>query len=226
MARTHVIIVAAGAGSRFGSSLPKQFHPLGRQPRPVLMHTIDAFRLSGFSDDDITVVISSEMTGLWKELCHDLDFTSPHIVAGGETRFHSVRNAVGSLDIKQGDRILVHDGARPLVTGGVISRVTEALNSHSAVVPVVPVTDSIRCVGPDGVSVAVDRAPFRSVQTPQGFDGKVLAEAYKADFSPAFTDDASVVENNGTVVTLVDGDPVNIKITSPRDISVAEALMS
>ncbi len=225
MARTYLIIVAAGAGSRFGSTLPKQFHLLGRPPRPVLMHTVDAFRVAGIPDADITVVLSPQMTDYWRELCGEHGFASPRIVEGGETRFHSVRNAIRTLDIAPGDRILVHDGARPLVSITLINRVINALTNHAAVVPAVPVTDSLRRVTADGTTAAVDRAPFRSVQTPQGFDAATLAAAYDTDFVSTFTDDASVVESAGTPIAIVDGEPTNIKITSPRDLAIATALM-
>lgn len=219
---TSIIIVAAGTGSRLGGDIPKQFRLIGG--RPVLMYTIDSFRRA-VPDASITVVISRPMRRLWDDLCRQCGYTSPAIADGGRSRFESVRNGLLSLPPSAlGDIILVHDGARPVVTDRLVHAVIDGARSSGAAVPAVPVTDSIRRVGADGASRPVDRAPLRAVQTPQGFDAAALRRAYDlASECPdaAYTDDASVVEAAGISVSLVPGDPRNIKITNPGDLEIA-----
>lgn len=216
MTKTVHIIVAAGTGSRFGADVPKQFCTL--RGLPVVMHTINRFRHI-CPDDRIVLVISSQMRDFWHELCAEYSFDSPETVAGGATRWHSVKNAIEAA-CGDADIITVHDGARPLVSAEVIHRVLDALETTGAVIPAVPVTDSLRIVT-DSSNSSVDRSLYRAVQTPQAFDGSLLRQAYSAPFSPTFTDDASVAESCGAKIAIVDGDPTNIKITHPRDLAIA-----
>ena len=222
MMRTIAIIVAGGSGTRFGAELPKQFLELGG--RPVLMRTISAFR-GGFSD--VIVTLPEGQMALWRELCERYGFAVPHrVVAGGETRWHSVKNALDSIgDISDVDIIAVHDGVRPLVTAEVISRTVDAARRDGAAIPVVMLNDSVRQVE-KGASHALDRSTLRAVQTPQVFDARVLMAAYGQPFESTFTDDASVVERAGHSVTLVEGDPQNLKITRPMDLALAEYLLN
>ena len=222
MMRTIAIIVAGGSGTRFGAELPKQFLELGG--RPVLMRTISAFR-GGFSD--VIVTLPEGQMALWRELCERYGFAVPHrVVAGGETRWHSVKNALDSIgDISDVDIIAVHDGVRPLVTAEVISRTVDAARRDGAAIPVVMLNDSVRPVE-KGASHALDRSTLRAVQTPQVFDARVLMAAYGQPFESTFTDDASVVERAGHSVTLVEGDPQNLKITRPMDLALAEYLLN
>ena len=223
---TAVIIVAAGAGSRFGADLPKQFVPLCG--RPVLMHTIDAFRRP-MPEARIILVLSPEMEQLWRDMCRQNDFESPDIVYGGETRAHSVANAVLSLDSVP-DVIMVHDGARPLVDPDMLARITEALASEAdaaGIIPVILVTDTIRRV--DALSSEViARASLRAVQTPQAFRGQKLYDAYSSATADGtlsnYTDDASLMPPAG--IRLCEGNPRNIKITHPQDIATAEYLLT
>lgn len=222
MMRTIAIIVAGGSGTRFGAELPKQFLELGG--RPVLMRTISAFG-GGFSD--VIVTLPEGQMALWRELCERYGFAVPHrVVAGGETRWHSVKNALDSIgDISDVDIIAVHDGVRPLVTAEVIGRTVEAARRDGAAIPVVMLNDSVRQVE-KGASHALDRSTLRAVQTPQVFDARVLMAAYGQPFESTFTDDASVVERAGHSVTLVEGDPQNLKITRPMDLALAEYLLN
>ena len=222
MMRTIAIIVAGGSGTRFGAELPKQFLELGG--KPVLMRTISAFR-GGFSD--VIVTLPEGQMALWRELCERYGFAVPHrVVAGGETRWHSVKNALDSIgDISGVDIIAVHDGVRPLVTAEVIGRTVEAARRDGAAIPVVMLNDSVRQVE-KGASHALDRSTLRAVQTPQVFDARVLMAAYGQPFESTFTDDASVVECAGHSVTLVEGDPQNLKITRPMDLALAEYLLN
>lgn len=207
--------------------MPKQFLPLGTQGRPVLMHTADAFMAAGIPVDNIRLVLSADMMPLWRELCEAHGFPTVPTVHGGRTRFHSVRNAVDDIAAHDDTCVLVHDGARPLVTPALIVSVADTVARWRTAVPVVPVTDSLRRVtGGDGVSQSVDRSDFRAVQTPQGFAFGLLREAYRAEFDPRFTDDASVVEAAGYEVHLVDGDENNLKITTPRDLAIAATLLN
>lgn len=220
-----VIIVAGGRGTRFGGPLPKQFLELAG--RPVLMRTIEAFAAAGISGLEIVVVLPPDQHGLWRDLCRKHGFSVPHVVAGGgASRFESVRNGLRIAQAPDGGVIAVHDGVRPLVPQSVIGRVMQAARLGGAAIPVVPVTDSVRRLDAGGASHAVPRSQLRAVQTPQAFSAALLRQAYRTEPSSDFTDDASVVEAAGHAVTLVDGDPVNIKITHPADIAVAEILMS
>ena len=222
MMRTIAIIVAGGSGTRFGAELPKQFLELGG--KPVLMRTISAFG-GGFSD--VIVTLPEGQMALWRELCERYGFAVPHrVVAGGETRWHSVKNALDSIgDISGVDIIAVHDGVRPLVTAEVIGRTVDAARRDGAAIPVVMLNDSVRQVE-KGASHALDRSTLRAVQTPQVFDARVLMAAYGQPFESTFTDDASVVERAGHSVTLVEGDPQNLKITRPMDLALAEYLLN
>ena len=207
---------------RFGAELPKQFLELGG--KPILMRTIEAF---GDASVDVIVTLPADQMVFWRELCERYAFTVPHrVVAGGETRWHSVKNALDSIgDISDVDLIAVHDGVRPLATASLIHRVLEAARRDGAAIPVVPLNDSVRQVAGDD-SHALDRSSLRAVQTPQAFDARLLLEAYRQPFDPTFTDDASVVERAGHSVTLVEGDPQNLKITRPMDLALAEYLLN
>ncbi|MDE5945185.1 MAG: 2-C-methyl-D-erythritol 4-phosphate cytidylyltransferase [Rikenella sp.] len=172
----------------------------------------------------IVLVLPEAHLELWRELCERYDFRLPHTVAaGGESRFHSVRN--GLRAVPEADLVLVHDGVRPFVDDRTIAAVLEAAHRYGAAVPTVPVVDSLRRIDPcDPVrSEAVDRSAYRAVQTPQGFRGEWLRRAYAAPYDDRFTDDASVVELTGVGrVVLTDGDPANLKITTPTDLVWAE----
>lgn len=219
--RRTVVIVAGGKGLRMGTDIPKQFLPVGGMP--VLMRTINAFH-NFDADMDIILVLPSDQQGYWSELCREYSFCTPHRIAdGGETRFHSVRNGL-ALAADEG-LIAVHDGVRPFVTAEVIERCFAEAEHKKAVIPVIPVVDTVRQLV-DGGSVTVSRDLYRLVQTPQTFDAALLKEAYRQPYTPHFTDDASVVEAFGHEVTLVEGCRENIKITTQFDLKVAEAILA
>ncbi len=221
--RIHIIIVAAGSGSRFGGPLPKQFCDL--DGKPVLMRTIDSCRET-LTGARITLVLSEDMLDYWYELCAAMQFVSPDIVTGGASRFESVRNGLAKVE-PDTDIIMVHDGARPFPTSKIFHALVDALgdkNCHGAI-PAIPVTDSLRRILPDKASShAVDRSSFRAVQTPQAFRAKLLIDAnVKATKAGGeFTDDASVMEAAGySNLSLVPGDVRNLKITNPGDLALA-----
>jgi 2-C-methyl-D-erythritol 4-phosphate cytidylyltransferase len=223
--KTVAIIVAGGSGTRFGAELPKQFLELGG--KPILMRSIEAFANSGNCPVDVIVTLPSDQMDLWQRLCDRYGFDVPHrVVPGGETRWHSVKHALDSMgDVNEVDIIAVHDGVRPMVTADVICRTIAAARRDGAAIPVVALNDSVRQVVGEA-SHALDRSTLRAVQTPQAFDARLLLDAYSLPYQPTFTDDASVVEQLGHPITLVEGDPHNLKITRPMDLALAEYLLN
>jgi 2-C-methyl-D-erythritol 4-phosphate cytidylyltransferase len=219
-AKQAVIFVAGGTGTRMGKPLPKQFLPLNNIP--ILIHTLRNF-FSFNRNFEMIVVMHHDYISFWKDLCLQYENVPEHtVVAGGEERFHSVKNGIEAVssDVKY---IAIHDAVRPLVSHETLTRCFSALNEHNAVVPAIPINDSIREV--QGIlNKSVDRSLYKRIQTPQCFESTVLKEAYSKPFSPIFTDDASVVEANGHSVFLVEGNLENIKITSPIDLLVGESL--
>ena len=203
-----------------GAELPKQFLPL--RGEPVLMHTLRQFAPEV---EELILVLPADQQGLWQELCTQHQFTLPHRIAdGGATRFESVRSGLSKLP-EQG-LVAIHDGVRPLVSRALIRRTFEVAETSGAALPACPVTDSLRLLGEEGVSEAVERARYRAVQTPQTFDLSRLHRAYKQPFSPLFTDDASVYEATHLgAITLVEGEETNIKLTTPRDLLLADLLL-
>ena len=228
--KNYTIIVAGGSGTRFGSVVPKQFVPLAG--RPVLMRTIERFA-SFYSthaavSGEIIVVLPKAHFDTWRSLCDEYGFAVAHrLVAGGQTRFHSVLNGLNAItDADAGAVVAIHDGVRPLVPMRVIEAAFDAARETGAAIPVVPVTDSVRMLDACGHSQALMRSALRAVQTPQAFGLDVLREAYRQPYDDAFTDDASVVESAGHEVCLIEGDVRNIKITNSSDLRVAEMLMN
>lgn len=220
------IIVAAGKGTRFGAELPKQFCMLNEYP--VLMHTINQMR-NALPTSKIVVVLNRDFVDFWRELCEKFQFPSPQIVIGGETRWQSVKNAIDSITetITNDSIITIHDGARPIIDKQMVARTINATLTHSGAIPVIPVTDSIRQLQPNGTSCPVDRSCYRAVQTPQAFQVHKLIKAYTLPYCDSFTDDASVLAAaNFDDIALVEGDPKNIKITHPSDIKIAAIYMS
>ena len=216
-----ILIVAGGRGTRMGGPQPKQFLELAG--RPVLMHTLEAFDRWDASAR-LIVVLPEDQIDTWKRLCEAHVFSRIHrVVAGGETRFHSVRNGLGA--VASNGLIAVHDGVRPLVAPSVIAACFAAAADSGAAVPVVHMVESVREVDADGGSRPVDRTRLRVVQTPQVFRADVLRAAYCLPYDPRFTDDASVVEASGVAVRLVPGNRENIKLTTPLDLLLAEQLM-
>ncbi|CDN31447.1 2-C-methyl-D-erythritol 4-phosphate cytidylyltransferase [Mucinivorans hirudinis] len=217
--KTTTIIVAGGSGSRMGSALPKQF--LEVAGRPLLMETMERFAASvnNYVNNFVVVLPQAQME-LWKQLCCEHGFAIEHrVVAGGATRFHSVKNGLSLVE--DADIVLIHDGVRPFIDSRLVSEVIEAAYEFGAAVPVVEVTDTLRKIV-NNLSITVNRADYRAVQTPQGFRRQTIAESYEQTFSEHFTDDASVVESAGHRVTLTRGDAANFKITTPVHIEQAQ----
>lgn len=214
----YAIIVAGGKGLRMGSPLPKQFLPIGGLP--ILMRTIMRFR--EYSDSlNIILVLPRSQQDYWEKLCKEYSFDEHYLLAdGGETRFHSVRNGLALIADNEEGVVGIHDGVRPFPAVDVIARCYDKARTDGAAIPVAPVVETLRHIG----GYTVPRSEYRLVQTPQTFDIQLLKCAYNQDYTEAFTDDASVVETAGHTITLVEGNRENIKITTPFDLVVAEAL--
>lgn len=231
----YIIIVAGGKGLRMGSDIPKQFLPVGGLP--VLMHTIKRFR--EYSQEmQIILVLPEAQQDYWHGLCKEYAFDVEYMLAnGGETRFHSVKNGLDIIPDDAEGVVGVHDGVRPFPALEVIDRCYKTAKETEAVIPVIPVVETLRHiinVNCDSVavnsvavnSITVPRNDYRLVQTPQTFTVSLLKKAYKQPYNDNFTDDASVVEAMGRSITLVEGNRENIKITTPFDLTVAEALFN
>ena len=217
-----VIIVAGGSGSRMGGDVPKQFMLLAG--RPILMHTIEAFHKFD-NQMNIVLVLPAGQHDYWRKLCteHSFNKIDYQLVDGGATRFHSTLN--GLAKVPADGIVAVHDGVRPLVSQATLQRCFTAAEECKAVVPAIPVNESVRQIESDGGNHAVDRSSYVLVQTPQVFDAQTLHGAFAQHYDPLFTDDASVVERMGVKVSIVEGNFENIKITRPVDLVLAEALM-
>lgn len=219
MNKNAVIIVAGGKGSRMNSLLPKQYICLGN--KPILMHTIERFLSSGVELNVVVVLLSNDHE-YWSKLCEEYNFTAPHILAkGGSTRFESVKN--GLLKLKSEKYVAIHDGVRPFVSRDVIKKCFDVVKESKAVIPVLPVFETLRNISQDKT---VDRDDYCVVQTPQVFQLSLLSAAYSQPYNVLFTDDASVVEAYGYKVTRVDGNRENIKMTTPFDLKLGEVLLN
>lgn len=214
----YAIIVAGGSGSRMQHEVPKQFIEVAG--KPILMHTIERFHEYN-PNLRLIVVLPQQQLNTWRDLCRKHSFKIFHmVVAGGASRFSSVKNG---LDAVQGEGLVaVHDGVRPFVKTATIKAAFEAAAVHGSAVVAVPPKDSIRELTPEG-SQAVPRVNYKLVQTPQCFRAGILRRAYEQPEQEHFTDDASVVEQLGEKVVLVEGNYRNIKITTPEDLVLAEA---
>lgn len=222
MERIGILIVAGGCGRRAGGALPKQFRLLAG--RPVLLHTLERFA-AALPGSEIVAVLPPEHLAFWQNLAARFEVPPHRAVAGGAERFHSVKNGLEALR-SDPEWIVVQDGVRPLASPELIRRVVEAA-ACGAAVPVVEPVDSFRTTEPDGLaSHPIDRRRLRIVQTPQAFRAEVLRRAYAADYRPEFTDDAAAVEASGHAVRLVEGEPHNLKLTTPEDFLIAEALLA
>lgn len=217
----YVIIVAGGKGLRMGSDIPKQFLPIGG--KPVLMRTLERFR--AYDDAlQIILVLPEAQQAYWRELCGQYHFDVEYRLAnGGQTRFHSVQNGLALVPDEAEGVVGVHDGVRPFPSIEVIRNCYETARTKKAVIPVIPVVETVRHLEGDK-SVTVPRGDYRLVQTPQTFDIQLLKAANRQPYNDGFTDDASVVESYGFEITLVEGNRENIKITTPYDLAVAEIL--
>ena len=218
--KKYLIVVAGGSGTRMKSAVPKQFIEL--KGKPILMHTIQKFH-TALPDVIIIVVLAKEYYEEWKRLCTKHQFTIQHTLAdGGDTRYASVKS--GLSEVPQAVIVGIHDAARPLVSVSTILKTYEEAELMGNASPAVPLTDSIRRLkGKE--NTAVNRTDYSIIQTPQCFQSNLIKKAFEKEYHPEFTDDATVLEAYGEKIHLVEGNRENIKITTPQDLIIAEALL-
>ena len=216
------ILVAGGSGSRMGADRPKQFLLL--RGEPVLLHTLRCFAEPALGVAEIVLVLPADQLETWQQLRAQHHVAIPHtLVAGGATRWASVKAGLAALSRHETGLVAVHDGVRPLVPRAVIERTYAAAATHAAAAAAVTPKDSVRLVSQHG-SAAQNRSRLRLMQTPQTFEIDLLRRAYAMPELASFTDDATVVDDLCRV-QLVEGDYRNLKITTPEDLLVAEALL-
>lgn len=219
--KEYALVVAGGKGTRIKSKLPKQFLELNG--KPVLLHTLEAFYR--YSEKiNIILVLPEDDFETWKSICKKYQFTKNIILQkGGESRFQSVKNGLAKIE---GDGLVaIHDGVRPLVSEDIIGASFRLAAVHQSAVAAVRLKESIRMTDQDNTK-AVDRSRFRLIQTPQTFHVSLIKKAYEMKEDPSLTDDASVAERSGHIISLFEGSYENIKITTPEDLVVAEALLN
>jgi 2-C-methyl-D-erythritol 4-phosphate cytidylyltransferase len=202
------LVVAGGKGTRI---------------KPVLLHTLEAFYR--YSDNiQVVLVLPEDDFEIWKDICKKFNFNKPIVLQkGGETRFQSVKN--GLSNVEGPGLVAIHDGVRPLVSEDIIGASFRLAAVHQSAVAAVRLKDSIRMTDQDNTK-AMDRSRFRLIQTPQTFDIDLIKKAYQTKEDASLTDDASVAEKSGHVISLFEGSYENIKITTPEDLIVAEALLN
>jgi len=220
--KEYVIIVAGGSGARMQSETPKQFLPL--DGKPILLRTIEAF-ISYSKHISIILVLPPSEILRWEEICKDFRVSIPISLAkGGKSRSQSVKNGLAKIDTNE-SLVAIHDGVRPLVLPEIIVNSFRLAQTHGCAIASTQLKESLREVDKD-LTKAADRAKYRSIQTPQTFQTKLIKAAYnKFDELSGFTDDASVAEKDGQKILLFEGSYENIKITSPEDLLFAEAIL-
>ncbi|MFP4691243.1 MAG: 2-C-methyl-D-erythritol 4-phosphate cytidylyltransferase [Bacteroidales bacterium] len=217
----YVVITAGGKGERMQSSVPKQLMEIAG--KPILLHVFDRFL--AYSDNlHFVLVLPKAHLGTWKSICHRYHLTTPHTVTeNGPTRFHSVKNGLRHVPLNV--LVAIHDGARPLVSVETISTAFFFAEKMGNAVPVTTITESVR-IKDKALSTPLPRDRVKVVQTPQVFHSAQIKKAYELSYQESFTDDATVLEASGESIYLTEGNAENIKVTSPPDRLIAEALLS
>lgn len=220
--KEYAVIVAGGKGTRMNSPVPKQFMEL--DGLPILMHTINAFVQYSAALKIILVLPSADIQ-TWHSLCCKHSFDQPlSVTKGGESRFESVKNGLDKISDHSG-LVAIHDGVRPLISADIISASFRLASVHQSAIAAVRLKESLRITDKD-TTKALDRANYRLIQTPQTFTVKLIKTAYTIKEQPDLTDDASVAEKAGFKISLFEGSYENIKVTTPEDIVIAEALLN
>ena len=223
MEKITAVVLAAGAGKRMHSDVHKQYMMLAG--RPVLFYALQAFAESAVTDI-VVVVGAGEIDYCRKEIIEKYHIPKVcAVVEGGRERYHSVYEGLKAAD--GSDYVLIHDGARPLVSADIIKRSMQAVKEYRACVAGMPVKDTIKIADEDGYAkLTPERSKVWQIQTPQSFSYPLVYEAYRkmlADEDSAITDDAMVVERmTNQPVKLIEGNYRNIKITTPEDMLIAE----
>jgi 2-C-methyl-D-erythritol 4-phosphate cytidylyltransferase len=218
--KEYALIVAGGKGTRIQSKIPKQF--LDLTGTPVLLHTIEAFFKYSDKISIILVLPETEMS-LWDSIVKRHGFKKTILVTkGGDSRFQSVRNGLNA--IQDNGLVAIHDGVRPLVSTETIAMSFKMAAEFRSAVASVPLKESIRTVEHNGTR-AQDRSKYLLIQTPQTFEISLIKQAYQLPEDVTLTDDASVAERAGHTIKLFEGSYENLKITTPEDLIIAEALL-
>lgn len=218
------IIVAAGSGTRFGGEKPKQFLEL--EGKPLIFHTIEKFESCALIDEIVLVIASDQLLN-YRELA--VKFTPrkvSKIVFGGKTRAESVSKGFAVIDSQRTEIVAVHDGARPFVTVEEIAETIEKAQQTGAACLMAPVIDTIKEIADGKILQTIDRTRLRRALTPQAFHYDILRNALLiSDLSDAVTDECYLIEKLGFKISVVEGNPRNIKITTREDIAVAENIL-
>jgi len=215
------IIVAGGTGQRMGTTLPKQF--LAIEGKSILLHTIGQF-VTAYTDINFIIVLPADYIQDGKALITSSGLSqSFQFVAGGDTRFQSVKNGLAQAD--PASVVFVHDAVRCLLTPDLIQRCYQQAVEKGSAIPAVSSTDTIRILEGNQHHV-VDRANVMMIQTPQTFNAALLKKAFEQAYQPSFTDEANVLEASGKEVYLIEGEYENIKITRPLDLAIAEYILA
>ena len=215
------IIVAGGTGQRMGTTLPKQF--LAIEGKSILLHTIGQF-VSAFSDINFVIVLPADYIHEGENLIAASGLSqSFQFVAGGDTRFQSVKNGLAQAD--PASIVFVHDAVRCLLTPDLIQRCYQQAVEKGSAIPAVSSTDTVRITEGTKHHV-VDRTNVMMIQTPQTFNAVILKKAFEQAYQPSFTDEANVLEASGKEVYLIEGEHENIKITRPLDLAIAEYILA
>lgn len=225
--KKYLVVTAGGTGTRMGAAVPKQFLELDGVP--ILRRTMEVF-LRAIPDIQVITVLPEGHVAYWRQYCLKANFVCPQrLVKGGFTRFHSVKNALKY--VPDGALVAVQDGVRPLISVDKVRELFKAAETAPAVIPVMPVTDTLKVLEKRGGALAVtgeqvDRSRIYGAQTPQVFQSEALKAAYSLQFCTTFTDDASVAERYGIALTFLEGERFNLKITTPEDLVLARAILS
>ncbi len=220
MIKKIAIITAGGKGNRMGTEIPKQFLLLNN--KPVLWHTLTAF-LTADQEFNFVLVVPADFINSAAELINQMQIANKVIItAGGNTRFHSVKN--GLAHVKEPSIVFVHDAVRCLIQPDLINRCFEQAIQKGSAIPAVASTDSVRIEMEDG-NKPFDRSKLRIIQTPQTFKSELIIPAFEQAYQDSFTDEATVVEAMGNIVHLIEGDYQNIKITRPMDMLIAQKIL-
>jgi 2-C-methyl-D-erythritol 4-phosphate cytidylyltransferase len=209
-----IIITAGGIGKRMGSSIPKQFIEVAGLP--LLMHTINCFH-SFNANCQIIITLPEEWKGFWNELIEKHKFNVAHlIIDGGTERYDSIKNALSKCT----ESIIgVHDGVRPLVSHQTIERCLQMAEEKGTAIPTLTLKESLRKTEKEK-TITVERKNYLTVQTPQLFKKEIIEKAYKIPYHPGITDDASLVEEAGFQIEIIEGNEENIKVTTPFDLQI------
>jgi len=217
----YAVIVAGGSGSRMGTATPKQF--LALRQMPLLWHTLQAFTQVIPASNIVLVVPSAYLNSDTLQWMYNAFGTAITLVAGGETRFHSVKN--GLAQVPDDALVAVHDAVRCLVTPALIEACYIQAAIEQSAIPAISSVDSVRLQAPDGSNQMLNRNQVMLIQTPQTFQSTLLKQAFEQPYNDAFTDEASVVEAMGATVKLIEGENTNLKITRPLDLVIAEYIL-